>query len=100
MDKKYLLEDFASGRLLEDEEVDLLDLEFEAELEGIRDMIDFEVAPDHICDAAIVSHGSYWISCLSAILDITKPFNRFSRGKTRGQILMNELVKYGHLVTD
>tara|TARA_Y100001968_G_scaffold183133_1_gene167792 strand:- start:54237 stop:54548 length:312 start_codon:yes stop_codon:yes gene_type:complete len=101
MNYQMLLEGYAKGVTISKVEAELLDIELYAQLESIkvsRTQGCIEVAPDHICQAAIVCEGSLWITCLASVLDqLISP----SLGiKARGPKVFETLLRYEYLVED
>ena len=41
------------------------------------------IANDKICDVALISHGSYEISCIASILDMLRPTEKALERKTK-----------------
>ena len=96
-----LLECHAAGIAITSQEVQLLDLELDDQIASIkfsRRQGCIEVASDHICEATFVCKGSFWITCLAAVLDQINPV--LIGRKARGAIVFDELVKNGFVVTD
>tara|TARA_Y100001968_G_C19363081_1_gene720911 strand:+ start:613 stop:906 length:294 start_codon:yes stop_codon:yes gene_type:complete len=96
-----LLECHAAGTAITKDEAELLDLELYTQLESIkisRTQGCIEIAPDHICKVALVCKGSFWITCLAAVLDQVTPVN--TGMKARGAKVFDELVCNGYLFAD
>ena len=94
-----LLECHAAGTLITKEEAQLLDLELDSQIASIkvsRTQGCIGVAPDHICKAALVCKGSFWITCFAAVLDQVSPLPMGN--KARGASVFDELVKNGYPV--
>ncbi len=101
MNYQMLLECHAAGTTITEEEAELLDLELDSQIASIRISHTqgcIEVAPDHICNVAHVCKGSFWITCLAAVIDEVTPV-RIGK-KARGVIVFEELVANGYLVAD
>ena len=99
MNYQMLLECHAAGTAISKQEAQLLDLELESQIASIkvsRTQGCIEVAPDHICKTAHVCLGSFWITCLAAVLDETIPV--IIGRKARGANVFDELVRNGYLV--
>lgn len=76
MNYQLLLECYSSGTEISQQEIALLDLELFSQIESIKVSSTqgcLEIAPNHICDIALVSKGSLWITCLAAVLDQLSP---------------------------
>ncbi len=101
MNYQLLLEWHAAGTAINAQEVQLLELELDSQIASIKVSLTqgcIEIAPNHICKAALVAKGSLWITCLASILDQLKTVPLGN--KTRGARVFNELVKNGYLITD
>ena len=93
-----LLECLATGISISKQEAQLLDLELESQIASIkvsRTQGCIEIAPDHICKAAFICKGSFWISCLAAVLDQLSqpPLGK----KSRGAIVFDQLLRSGYI---
>ena len=96
-----LLECHAAGTKITKQEAQVLDLELDSQIESIkvsRTQGCIEVAPNFICEAASVCKGSFWITCLAALLDQVTPVPMGV--KARGAKVFDELVKNGYVVID
>ena len=96
-----LLECYAAGGEITDDEVQMLDIELDTQIESIkvsRTQGCIKLAPKHICKAALVCEGSFWITCLAAVLDKCDPVPLGA--KARGAKVFDELVKCNYLITD
>ena len=92
MNYQLLLECHSEGTEITQQEIELLDLELYSQIESIK--VSFkqgctEVAPNHICQKALVCEGSFWITCLAAVLDALKP--KPTGSKARTEIVLDEL---------
>ncbi len=95
-----LLECHAAGTVITDIEAKLLDLELDSQIASIkvsRTQGCIKVAPDHICKAASVCKGSFWITGLAAVLDQVSPVS--TGKKARGATVFDELVNNEYVVT-
>lgn len=95
-----LLECHAAGTQITKQEAQLLDLELDAQIASIkvsRNQGCIKVAPDHICKAASVCKGSFWITCFAAVLDQLNPV--FMGHKARGARVFDELVNNGYEIS-
>lgn len=98
MNYQLLLECYAKGAEVDNQEVNLLDLELYSQIESIKVSSSegcLEIAPDHICQACLICKGSLWITCLAALLDKLNPPPLGI--KARGALVVDELVKNGYL---
>tara|TARA_Y100001968_G_C19352936_1_gene715645 strand:- start:927 stop:1229 length:303 start_codon:yes stop_codon:yes gene_type:complete len=100
MNYQMLLECYAAGNVIDSQEASLLDIELYSQIESIKVSQTqgcIEVAPDHICRIAQVRNGSFWITCLAAVLDQINPVSIGQ--KARGAQVFDELVANGYLST-
>tara|TARA_Y100001968_G_C19412130_1_gene746890 strand:- start:386 stop:679 length:294 start_codon:yes stop_codon:yes gene_type:complete len=96
-----LLECHVTGALIDEKEAQLLDIELYTQIASIklsRNQGCLEIAPDHICKSALVCKGSFWITCLAAVLDQIIPAGKGQ--KTRGSKVFDELVSHGYVIVD
>ena len=101
MNYQMFLECHAAGTVITKNEAHILDLERESQIASIKVSKTegcIEVAPDKICKAARVCNGSFWITCLAAVLDQIVPIA--IGAKARGARVFDELVGNGYLVAD
>ena len=99
MNYQMLIECHAAGTAITKYEAQLLDLELDSQIASIkvsRNQDCIEVAPDHICKAALVCKGSFWITCFAAVLDQINPVPMGT--KARGVRVFDVLVKNGYEV--
>ncbi len=98
MNYQMLLECYASGAGINEEELKMLDIELDTQIESIqvsRDEGCTKVAPKHICNATLVCKGSLWITCLASVLDKCDP--PAIGTKARGARVFDELIRHGYL---
>ena len=96
-----LLECHALGTAITKEEAQLLDIELDSQIASIkvsRTQGCIEVAPDHICESALVCKGSFWITCFAAVLDQINPVPMGM--KARGATVLDALVENGYVDID
>tara|TARA_B100000700_G_C14620961_1_gene658154 strand:+ start:14 stop:319 length:306 start_codon:yes stop_codon:yes gene_type:complete len=101
MNYQLLLECYASGSEITQDELQMLEIELDTQIENIklsRTQLCLKIAPKHICKAALVCQGSTWISCLASVFD--KCSTPTLGQKTKGAIVFDELVRQGYLITD
>ena len=101
MNYQLLLECYSTGTEMTEDELQMLEIELDTQIESIkvsRTQGCLEIAPKHICEAALVCEGSIWITCLASVLDkCSLP----SLGqKAKGAIVFDELVRQGYVITD
>lgn len=101
MNYQMLLECHAAGTTITKQEAAILDLELDSQIASIkisRIQGCIEVAPDHICKAALVCKGSFWITCFAAVLDQINPV---PIGKeARATTVLDALVKNSYVIMD
>ena len=98
MNYQLLLEFYSSGTEITKDELKMLDIELDTQIESIkvsRTQRCLQIAPTHICKAVLVCEGSFWITCLAAVLDKLSPPSLGS--KARGAIVFDELIRLGYL---
>ncbi len=101
MNYQMLLECYASGAGITNEELQMLDIELYTQIESIkvsRTQGCIKTAPKHVCKAALVCEGSFWITCLASVLDKCDPPSLGN--KARGAKVFDELVRQNYVVTD
>jgi len=101
MNYQLLLECYASGSEMSEDELQMLEIELDTQIESIkvsRTQGCLKIAPKHICNAALVCDGSYWITCLASVLDRCSPPSLGQKAK--GAIVFDELVRQGFVITD
>jgi len=99
MNYQLLLECHAARTIITKQEALILDLELDSQIASIkvsRTQGCIEVAPDHICKAALVCKGSMWIACFAAVLNQINPVSIGK--KARGTTVFDTLVKNGYVV--
>tara|TARA_B100000965_G_scaffold359293_2_gene339259 strand:+ start:22317 stop:22622 length:306 start_codon:yes stop_codon:yes gene_type:complete len=100
MNYQLLLEFYSSGTEISKDELQMLDIELDTQIESIKVSGTegcLHIAPKHICEAALVCEGSFWITCLASVLDKLSPPSLGSKAK--GAILFDELVRQGYVKT-
>tara|TARA_Y100001968_G_scaffold162950_1_gene149022 strand:+ start:123 stop:398 length:276 start_codon:yes stop_codon:yes gene_type:complete len=90
--------DYVDRKTLNNEQVEYLEQVLKASIQklkftGIKPVI----ANNKICDAALISQGSYEISCIASILDMLKPTKKNLERKAK---VFNALCNAGFIVTD
>ena len=101
MNYQLLLECYACGTEIDALEVELLDLELYSQIQSIKVSSSqgcLEIAPAHICNASLVCNGSFWITCLAAVLDKLNP-PQIGK-KARGAKVFDVLVSNGYLLAN
>ena len=76
MNYQILLESYAAGESISEDELPLLELELDIQIENIkfsRSQGCTKEAPHNICKSAHVGEGSIWIICFASILDKSYP---------------------------
>ena len=101
MNYQLLLECYASGSEMSEDELQMLEIELDTQIESIkvsRTQGCLKIAPKHICNATLVCDGSCWITCLASVLDKCSPPSLGQKAK--GAIVFDELVRQGYVITD
>ena len=98
MNPSSVLMDYVDRKTLNNEQLDYLELVLKASIQKLKFTgIEPCIAKDKICDAALISHGSYEISCIASILDMLEPTEKAMERKTK---VFNALCSAGLIVTD
>tara|TARA_Y100001968_G_C19022452_1_gene555786 strand:- start:7 stop:306 length:300 start_codon:yes stop_codon:yes gene_type:complete len=98
MNYQLLLECYSSGTEITKDEIQMLNIELETQIASIKvsgTQGCLKIAPKHICAAALVCEGSFWITCLAAVLDKCSPPSLGSKAK--GAIVFDVLVLEGYI---
>ena len=98
MNYQLLIESYAFGAALSEQEIDLLSLELETQIMNINISTEFSCfkpAPLHICEGLNLKKDTYWIMCLAEILDLHKPPKS---GKTKSVEVFNLLLEKGLVI--
>ena len=101
MNYQLLLECYSFGSEMTQDELQMLEIELDTQIESIkvsRTQGCLEIAPKHICKAALICEGSAWISCLASVLDKCSPPSLGQKAK--GAIVFDELVRQGYVIND
>ena len=90
--------DYVDRKTLNNEQLEYLEQFLKASIQKLKFTgIEPNIANNKICDAALVSHGSYEISCIASILDMLHPTKKAMERKTK---VFNVLCSSGFIVTD
>ena len=90
--------DYVDRKTLNNEQLEYLEQFLKASIQKLKFTgIEPCIANDNICDAALISHGSYEISCIASILDMLQPDKKTMERKTK---VFNALCRAGLIVTD
>ena len=98
MNYQLLIESYAFGTALSDQEIELLTLEFETQIMNINISTEFfflESAPSQICERLNLKKDTYWIMCLAEILDLHKSDKL---GKTKSVEVFDLLLEKGLVI--
>ena len=98
MNYQMLIECYASGSGISEDELQMLEIELYTQIESIkvsRTQGCLQIAPKHICKTALVCEGSLWITCLASVLDKCSP--PVLGIKSRGAKVFDELIRQGFL---
>ena len=90
--------DYVDRKTLNIEQIEYLEQALKASIQKLKFTgVEPAVASNKICDAALISQGSYEISCIASILDMIHPKNKPMERKTK---VFNVLCNAGLIVTD
>ncbi len=90
--------DYVDRKILNNEQLEYLEQVLKSSIQKLKFTgTKPSIANDQICDAALVSHGSYEISCIASILDMLKPTKIAMERKIK---VFNALCIAGLIVTD
>ena len=90
--------DYVERKTLNNEQLEYLDQVLKASIQKLKYTgVEPLIANNKICDAALISHGSYEISCIASILDIIQPTKISMERKKK---VFNALCDVGLIVTD
>ncbi len=98
MNYQLLIESYSFGTTLSNQEIELLSLELETQIMNMKISTDFgcfKSAPSYICKGLNLRKGTFWIMCLSEILDI---YNPPKIGKTKSVIVYDLLLEKGLVI--
>ena len=90
--------DYVDRKTLNDEQLEYLEQFLKASIQKLKlTGIEPVIANKKICDAALISQGSYEISSIACILDMLQPTKNLIERKTK---VFNALCNAGFIVTD
>ena len=98
MNYQLLIESYAFGTDLSQQEIELLSLELEAQIMNINISTEFvflKSAPPHICEKLNLKKDTFWIMCLAEILDLYTPRKL---EKTKSAEVFDLLLKKGLVI--
>jgi len=94
----FVLMDYVDRKSLNSEQLEYLEQVLKASIQKLKFTgIEPVIANNKICDAALISQGSYEISCIASILDMLQPTKKNMERKTK---VFNALCNAGLIVTD
>ena len=73
MDWKTSLDWYCSGNILDEEDLQILDSQYQQIIENPKLDDSLEIAPKHICNQTQIPEGSTWISAVAVVLDRLSP---------------------------
>ena len=73
MDWKTSLDWYCSGNILDDEDLQILENQYQKVIKYQDLTNSLEVAPKHICNQTKIPEGSLWISAVAVVLDRLSP---------------------------
>ena len=98
MTPSLVLMDYVDRKTLNKEQLSYLEQVLKASIQKLKFTgIKPAIANNEICDAALLSQGSYEISCIASILDMLQPTKKTMERKTK---VFNALCNAGLIVTD
>ena len=98
MKPSSVLMDYVDRKTLNSEQLEYLEQVLKSSIQKLKFTgIEPVIANKKICDAALISQGSYEISCIASILDMLHPTKKSMERKTR---VFNALCNAGFIVTD
>ncbi len=98
MTPSLVLMDFVDRKTLNNEQLEYLEQVLKASIQKLKFTgIEPVIANNEICDAALISQGSYEISCIASILDMLQPTEKTMERKKK---VFNALCNAGLIVTD
>ena len=89
MDWKTSLDWYCSGNILDEEDLQILENQYQKVIKEKDIDNSLEVAPKHICNQTKVPEGSSWISAVAVVLDRINPIEQ---GKPRS-LMLDQLRK-------
>ena len=90
--------DYVDRKTLNNQQIEYLEQSLTGSIQKLKFTgIEPQIADNKICDAAIIAHGSYEISCIASILDMLLP--REDHMERRKKVF-NSLCNAGLIVTD
>ena len=93
-----VLMDYVDRKTLNNEQLEYLEQVLKASVQKLKFIgIEPVIANNEICDAALISQGSYEISCIASILDMLQPSKKTMERKTK---VFNALCNAWLIVTD
>ena len=84
MDWKTSLDWYCSGNRLDNDDIELLEIEYQKTLKAKNNELKWEIAPKHICKQIEIPENSLWIKAVAVVLDRLSPV---IVGKTRNSII-------------
>ena len=73
MDWKTSLDWYCSGNKLDNDDIELLENEYQRVLKAKNNEVKLEVAPQHICNQTKIAEDSLWIKAVAVVLDRLSP---------------------------
>ena len=84
MDWKTSLDWYCSGNILDEEDLEILENQYQKIIENLDVKISLELAPKHICKQIKIPEGSTWIAAVAVVLDRLSPVKN---GKPRSLVI-------------
>ena len=73
MDWKTSLDWYCSGNTLDNEDIELLEIEYQKTIKENNIAVKLEIAPKHICNQTEIPEDSLWIEAVAVVLDRLSP---------------------------
>ena len=90
--------DYVDRKTLNNEQLEYLEQVLKASIQKLKFTgIEPVIANNKICDAALISKGSYELSCIASILDMLQPTAKTMERKKK---VFNTLCNSGLMVSD
>ena len=92
MDWKTSLDWYCSGNKLDNDDIELLEIEYKQTIKANKIAVKLEIAPKHICNQIEIPENSLWIKAVAIVLDRITP-DRV--GKPRS-LIIDKLRRHQH----
>tara|TARA_Y100001968_G_C18763940_1_gene439090 strand:+ start:193 stop:468 length:276 start_codon:yes stop_codon:yes gene_type:complete len=90
--------DYVNRKKINNDQIEYLEQALKASIQKLKFTgVEPPVSNNKVCDAALIAHGSYEISCIASILDIVTPTETQMDRKKK---VFNALCNAGLIITD